>query len=55
MMSAAEMRLIAENMRRKREQEGAAGASGGFAAVPGENPSRDGAANPDFDPDSRRD
>lgn len=51
MMSAAEMRLIAENMRRKREQDGAPVASGAVSAGSGKSHSRDVAPDPDVGAD----
>lgn len=51
MMSAAEMRLIAENMRRKREQDSAVVSSGAVTAGAGKHPSRDVAPDTDFGTD----
>lgn len=49
MMSAEEIRLIAESVRRKREQEGAAVAPGAVAAGPGKSSSsREAKPDPDL-------
>jgi hypothetical protein len=56
MMSAEEMRLIAESMRRKREAEGGATPPGVLAAAPGKTPStRDPKPDPDGGADSGAD